>query len=62
MISRINVLENKKNVSCIMNYYNCLLDQGVAINTQGNNLQTGYHFAKYLDNDNLTDIKEKHSH
>jgi integrase/recombinase XerD len=60
IIARINTLENKKNVSCIMNYYNYLIDKGVATNTQGNNIQTVYHFARYLDKDNLTDIKEKH--
>jgi Fe-S cluster assembly ATPase SufC len=42
IIAKINTLENKKNVSCIINHYNYLLDKGVVINTQGNNIQTVY--------------------
>jgi hypothetical protein len=56
IIARINTLENKKNVSCIINYYNYLLDKGVVINTQGNNIQTVYQFAKYLDDTIKTNI------
>ncbi|MDN5868878.1 MAG: hypothetical protein L0H55_15945 [Candidatus Nitrosocosmicus sp.] len=50
-----------KNVYLINRYSNHLDGKGGALNSQVNNLQTVFYFARHLDSEtNLSDVKEKH--
>jgi hypothetical protein len=61
LLASINMLDNKKNVYLINRYYNHLNGKGGALNSQVNNLQTVFYFARHLDSEtNLSDVKEKH--
>ena len=56
---RIKLLPNKQNIDVIINYYNYLIDKGIAVKSQLNSIQPVYYFANYLGNTNLIDVKER---
>jgi integrase/recombinase XerD len=59
VIAHINSMSNKKNISLILSYHNYLIDKGIVVNSQINNIKPIYYFAKHLDTTNLTDVKDK---
>ena len=59
LLHKVKLLPNKQNSNIIINYYNYLLEKGLTLKTQLNNIQPVYYFALYLDNANFTDINQK---
>ncbi len=60
LLSRANMLDNKKNANVINRYYTHLNGKGGSLLSQVNNLQTVFYFARYIGETNLSDVKEKH--
>ena len=60
VVENINTLSNKQNSEIIVNYHNYLIEKGNSINSQIAYLKTFYYYAKYLENMNIIDVKQKH--
>ena len=60
IIGNINNLSNKKNSNIIINYHGFLIDKGSAINSQMSHLKALYYYARYLEDKNIIDVKERH--
>lgn len=59
VLNSINSLSNPKNKNALLTYYNSLVDRGIASNTIINNLIPTIYFCKYLDSQNIMDVKDK---
>ncbi|HEX5186137.1 MAG TPA: hypothetical protein VFV86_04530 [Nitrososphaeraceae archaeon] len=59
VVENINALPNKQNSEIIMNYHNYLIEKDSSINSQIAYLKTIYYYAKYLENTNIIDVKQK---
>jgi hypothetical protein len=60
VVENINSLLNKQNSQIIITYHNYLIEKGNSINSQVAYLKAVYYYAKYLENTNIIDVKQKH--
>ena len=56
---RIKLLPNKQNSAIILNYYNYLIDKGIVVKSQLNNIQPVYYFANHIGQTNFIDVEER---
>lgn len=60
VVENVNTLSNKQNSEIIIKYLNYLIEKGNLINSQIVYLKAVYYYAKYLENKNIIDVKQKH--
>ncbi len=60
VINKIHSLENKQNITILIDYHNYLINKGIVTSSQLNNIKPVYYFARdYLGNRNFIDVKQK---
>ncbi|MDN5847304.1 MAG: hypothetical protein L0H53_13640 [Candidatus Nitrosocosmicus sp.] len=60
ILENIDSLPNKKNSNVIINYHDYLIEKSSAVNSQMSHLKALYYYARYLEDKNIINVKEKH--